>query len=78
MLPLDKVVHFLAGAVIAFVVAMFSNPIAGLCAAIAVGMAKEVIYDGLLGQGDPYRWDAIATFLGGVFVTLLFFIKVML
>lgn len=78
MPPLDKQMHFLIGAFIAFAVGLFANPIAGLCAAIAVGMAKEVIYDGLLGQGDPDRWDAIATFLGGVLVTLLFFIKGML
>lgn len=77
MLPPDKMVHFLAGAVIAFVVAMLSNPIAGMCAALAVGFIKELVIDVWVHKGVADPWDIVATFVGGVTVTLPIYVKAM-
>ena len=74
LVPLDKSDHFFAGLSIALIVALFSNPIAGVCAALAVGAFKEWVIDGWMkwGQFDP--WDFAATCFGGCVVPVLYFV----
>lgn len=65
-MTIDKKAHFLAGAAIAATVALYADPIYGLAAGIAAGIAKE-IYD-RMGYGTPDFKDLAATALGAAVV----------
>lgn len=65
-ITIDKKAHFLAGAAIAASVALYSTPLIGICACIAIGAGKE-FYD-MTGRGTPDIWDFIATACGSVVV----------
>ena len=71
MIPVDKLLHFLVGAVIAFIVTPLTNPVAGVCAALAAGAAKEWLWDAWLKRGDFEALDLVATVSGGVFVLIV-------
>ncbi len=60
----DKFLHFLAGFGIAVSAATFTTPTVGFCIAGAVGIAKELVWDRLLGRGTPEILDAVWTFVG--------------
>lgn len=61
----DKLLHFLAGAVIAFAFGIIFSPEWGLAFAMTIGTAKEFVWDGLLQKGTVEIWDAVATIAGG-------------
>ena len=63
---LDLAKHFAAGFVISIIGALLLNPVAGICAAIVVGAAKEWVWDAWLGKGTPDMKDFYATGLGAV------------
>lgn len=66
MIPRDKLLHILAGALIAAATwAVSGDAAAGIVAAVVIGAGKE-LWDA--GQPDhtPDVWDAIATAAGGV------------
>ena len=65
-LPLDKQLHFLAGAAVASTVTLYSNPLLGLMACAVIAVGKE-LYDAT-GRGTPDVWDAVVTMLGGAVV----------
>lgn len=56
-MPQDKIKHFVGGAIIGFVL--------GLPAAVAIGAAKEIVYDKLMKKGTPELLDFFATAIGG-------------
>lgn len=62
----DKVLHLIAGAVIALVVGLAVSPMIGLLTATLAGVAKEV-WDSF-GNGAVEAWDALATILGGALI----------
>ena len=65
--PADKVAHALAG-VLTFAgchILQFSDNVC-LATAVAVGVAKEVVYDKMLHLGNPDVMDAVSTAVGGV------------
>lgn len=62
----DKVLHLIAGAVIALAVGSFLTPLAGLIAACLAGIGKEV-WDHQ-GNGTPETLDALVTILGGAII----------
>lgn len=64
----DKYLHLIAGFVIALAVGLF-NPIAGIIAAVTIGAAKELIWDGAMKKGTLDGLDFLATALGGIFGT---------
>jgi hypothetical protein len=76
-IPVDKLMHFVAGAMVAFPFWFFGYGLLGMLAAAAVGVGKEV-YDTLsnlrnealgLKQAHTVEWlDAVATAVGGVAV----------
>lgn len=70
-IPTDKLIHFLGGMCICFIIGLFL-PILGLIATVLVGIGKEV-YDHVSKKGTPEINDAIATILGGLiaFIELL-------
>ena len=72
MIANDKMLHIATGALISLAVTPLSNPIAGFCAALLAGCAKEWIWDAWLGRGDFDPWDAVATTAGGIGVSLIF------
>ena len=61
-LPADKAGHLIAGLVVFCIFGLFS-PIIGLCAAVAVGAAKE--YWDSRGHGNVEFLDFLATAGGG-------------
>lgn len=66
MIPLDKITHALAGAVIALALGYLLPPLVGICAAVIAGVFKEA-YDSL--HPDTHTvdtWDIVATTAGGV------------
>ncbi len=69
----DKWFHFLAGIAAAFTFALFFGMWVGMIAAIVVGIAKEA-FD-MDGRGTPDIADAMATIVGGAYVTTLIYIK---
>ncbi len=70
LLAKDKLQHFVAGVVIA----AFLYPFVGhyaLLAAVVIGLIKEYVIDVIFPLGNPDIWDAVATALGGLAVTLI-------
>ena len=61
----DKLLHFLAGAVIAFAFGIIFSPEWGLASAMFIGTAKELIWDKVLRKGTQEVMDAVATIAGG-------------
>lgn len=61
----DKIKHFIAGGVIAFLIGIW-YPWWGLGVAIAIGAMKEEIYDRILKKGTPDVYDFFATVAGAV------------
>lgn len=73
ILPLDKISHFLVGAVIAALLSPFSTPLA-FWVVICLATAKEAL-DKLMGK--PFdRMDLAVTVLGGVLM-ILWYVKVL-
>lgn len=67
----DKILHFVAGAVIAGMVGYFTSPVAGFVAASLAGLLKE-LYD----MRHPAKHtadvlDFVATLIGGFAVVLI-------
>ena len=71
-LPTDKILHFAVGALIGLGVTVILNPVAGVCAALGAGCAKEWIWDGWLKRGTFDGLDALATTLGGIVAAAVF------
>lgn len=67
--PIDKQAHFFAGVAISLAAGIISSPIIGLCAAVAMGLAKEV-YDSVSETGTPDKFDFVATATGGALGSL--------
>ncbi len=61
----DKILHSVAGCIIALVLGII-NPWLGLVAAVAIGAAKEIVYDKMLGKGTADILDFAATAIGGL------------
>lgn len=72
MIQKDKIKHFLAGLALSLLAGLFVAPIYGVWAAVLVGAAKELLYDGLLNKGTVEWWDFVATALGGACGYLIF------
>ena len=72
MLPVDKMLHIATGALISLAVTVVVNPVAGFCAALLIGCAKEWIWDAWMGRGEFDPWDAVATAGGGLAVSVLY------
>lgn len=60
----DKLLHLIAGFVIAIVFGMI-NPFLGLSLAVIAGAAKEIVWDLYLGKGTYEVMDFVWTFIGG-------------
>lgn len=80
-IPNDKLLHFIGGTVLATLfsalLAQFFyvvNPIGVLFLAFAIGCFKEVLWDHFLRKGTPDVWDAVATGLGAVPVSIALFV----
>ena len=72
-LPLDKISHFLVGAVAAAMLLPISTQLA-ILAVVSAAAAKEVL-DKLMGK--PFDWaDLAVTVLGGVLM-ILWYVKVL-
>ena len=70
-LPLDKISHFLVGAVVAAMLLPISTQLA-ILAVVSAAVAKEVL-DRLMGK--PFDWvDLVDTILGGVLM-ILWYVK---
>jgi len=69
MIPTDKILHFLGGAVISLV---FGGGWLGVAAALVVGIGKELWDLAHPKAHTADAWDAVATVLGGVGSSLLF------
>jgi hypothetical protein len=70
-IPIDKQLHFLSGATIAFTVSLFGGIWLGFVVTAIVGLLKEV-YDNY--HPDKHTadvWDFIATGLGGLFAVII-------
>jgi len=68
---LDKVAHFLVGALVSFIFLLIFSPGAGFAAAFIVGLAKEYYDHEKNGAGGLNTWlDWISTMLGGAVVEL--------
>jgi hypothetical protein len=63
----DKLKHIIAGALIVCVVSQIYNTVIAMIACVAIGAGKELIWDKLLGLGDPDPADFAATIAGGMF-----------
>ena len=72
MIPTDKILHFAVGALISLGVTAVAGPVAGVCAALLIGCAKEWIWDAWMKRGDFDGLDALATVLGGIASAALF------
>lgn len=70
--PTDKILHFATGALISLGVTVVLGPVAGVCAALIVGCAKEWIWDAWMKRGNFEAWDAVATTAGGITTAALF------
>ena len=77
LVPMDKILHFLVGFIIAAIVWWFSTPMMGLLAATVAGVAKEVhdatknylaTKKGLPPPHGVEVMDAIVTAMGGLAV----------
>ena len=67
MIPRDKLLHLVAGALIAGAVwAVSGDAAAGIVAAVVIGAGKELLDAGSDGERTPDVWDAVATAAGGV------------
>lgn len=64
----DKVLHFIAGAIIAAPITWAGYPIHAVIIAGLAAIAKEA-WD-MLGNGTPDVMDAVATIAGGALVTV--------
>lgn len=69
-IPTDKLLHFLASALMVLCLNTFFDPAWSAGIAIGVGVAKEVIWDKLLKKGSPELEDLFADLLGVVFGSL--------
>ena len=72
-MPTDKVLHFLAGAVIGFSVTELLGWMVGILSVIVAAIGKEV-YDKYHPNHTVDIYDAVATLLGGGFVILVYLI----
>ena len=68
----DKMIHMMAGLVIALLFGWLYDPLIGLAASVVAGIAKEV-WD-YCGHGTPDFGDVLATAEGGVIGCILLFI----
>lgn len=68
-IPLDKLKHIAAGAVIAWAVTLFAAPIWGILAAFVAGALKDVVYDRIMGRGVYDPRDIWATVIGAALYT---------
>lgn len=66
MIQQDKIAHFIVGALISAAVSMLLGSVAGVCAALLIGAAKEWIWDAWLGKGQFEAADLWATVAGGL------------
>ena len=70
MIPQDKLLHFGAGFVIAFVVGLLTSPVLGFFAALVASVGKE-LYDHY-SQGESFDpVDALVTWAGGIIPLIL-------
>lgn len=60
----DKLHHMVYSFALAIAGAFLFGPTAGVVLALAVGVAKELVWDGLLGRGHPDVWDMLANCVG--------------
>ena len=72
MIPTDKILHFAVGALISLGVTAVAGAVAGVCAALLIGCAKEWIWDAWLKRGTFDGLDALATTLGGIVAAAVF------
>lgn len=69
MLPLDKQLHFLVGALLASLAYPFGY-IASIVTVVLIAFGKEA-WDAT-GRGTPDIWDAIVTIIGGAVILIWF------
>jgi uncharacterized membrane protein len=67
-MPKDKILHVIAGAIIALSTVVLGWWAMGLV--ILAGAGKELFYDKMLGRGTFDILDAVATIAGGMVVTI--------
>lgn len=65
----DKILHILAGAVIAFVFGVWISPTTGLAAGIVAGAGKEIVDK--LGLGTPDYLDFFMTVVGSLIAAII-------
>lgn len=68
----DKALHFIAGFIIALIIAFLSSPLIGFGVSLLAGIAKEM-WDSH-GHGTVDKNDVIATVFGGAVGSLIVFI----
>lgn len=69
---MDKVYHLIAGVLIYILGCILTNVHIGIILCIVIGVGKEVVYDKLLGRGEPEVMDAVITIIP---VIILYYIS---
>lgn len=64
----DKVTHFIAGVIMMMLFGVLFGPWWGFFLAVAIGAAKEVVWDMWLKKGTPEWMDFVATFVGALVI----------
>lgn len=62
----DKMLHFIAGLLIALLFGWLVYPAFGFFMAVLIGGLKEMVWDILLDRGTPEMRDFVATAQGGL------------
>lgn len=62
----DKVLHFIAGLIIALLFGWLVYPAFGFFMSVLAGGLKEMVWDILLNRGTPEMRDFVATAKGGL------------
>lgn len=69
-IPIDKQLHIIVSMLITLIVYVVCNSlITAILATVAIGVAKEIIWDYYLGRGTPDKMDIVADIIGIVMAT---------
>ena len=70
-IPKDKLLHFIAGMLIAMIVSLFTTSLMVVIGiVVGAGVAKEVIWDAFIMKGYISLLDILATVLGGLIIII--------
>lgn len=67
---MDGLLHIVISAIIASVLQLCMPVVLAIVLTLAIGLAKECIYDGAMGKGSPTKKDMLCNAAGVVIVIL--------